>query len=49
MQAFGARLSAKGKPKMVVIGTVMRKLVPIVYGALKHAHPYRTSWSFTCS
>ncbi len=48
MQAFGARLNAKGKPKMVVIGAVMRKLVHIVYGVLKHGSPY-TSWSFTCS
>lgn len=49
MQAFGARLGAKGKPKMVVIGAVMRKLVHIVYGVLKHGSPYSTSWSFTCS
>ncbi len=49
MQAFGARLSAKGKPKMVVIGAVMRKLVHIVYGVLKHGSTYNTSWSFTCS
>lgn len=49
MQDFGARLSAKGKPKMVVIGAVMRKLVHIVYGVLKHGSPYSTNWSFTCS
>jgi transposase len=49
MQAFGARLSAKGKPKMVVIGAIMRKLVHIVYGVLKHSSPYSTRWAFTCS
>ncbi len=49
MQAFGARLSAKGKPKMVVIGAVMRKLVHIVYGVLKHGSSYSTTWSFTRS
>lgn len=49
MQAFGARLNAKGKPKMVVIGAVMRKLVHIVYGVLKHGSSYNTNWSFTCS
>lgn len=49
MQAFGSRLGAKGKPKMVVISAVMRKLVHIVYGVLKHGSPYRTSWFFTCS
>ncbi len=49
MQAFGTRLGAKGKPRMVVIGAVMRKLVHIVYGVLKHGRPYSTSRSFTCS
>jgi transposase len=49
MQAFGAKLSAKGNPKMVVIGAVMRKLVHIVYGVLTHGSPYSTNWSFTCS
>lgn len=49
MQAFCTRLRAKGKPKMVVVGAVMRKLVHIVYGVLKHGNPYSTTWSFTCS
>lgn len=49
MQAFGARLGAKGKPNMVVIGAVMRKLVHIVYGVLKHGSPYNTNWSFARS
>lgn len=49
MQAFCTRLREKGKPKMVVIGAVMRKLVHIVYGVLKHGNPYSTNWSFTCS
>ena len=34
---------------MVVIGAVMRTLVHIVYGILKHGGPYNTGWSFACS
>ena len=40
MQAFAARLAARGKPKKVIIGAVMRKLVHICYGVLKHQTPY---------
>jgi transposase len=39
-KAFAARLAAKGKPKKVIIGAVMRKLVHIIYGVLKHKTPY---------
>ncbi|MEI8306392.1 MAG: IS110 family transposase [Chloroflexales bacterium] len=39
-KAFAERLAAKGKPKGVVIGAVMRKMVHIVYGVLKHQAPY---------
>ena len=39
-KAFAARLAAKGKPKKVIIGAVMRKMVHIVYGVLKHKTPY---------
>lgn len=35
-QTFAARLAARGKPKGVIIGAVMRKLVHIIYGVLKH-------------
>lgn len=39
-RAFAERLAARGKPKKVIIGAVMRKLVHIIYGVLKHRTPY---------
>jgi transposase len=39
-KAFADRLAAKGKPKKVIIGAVMRKMVHVVYGVLKHQTPY---------
>jgi transposase len=39
-KAFAARLAARGKPKKVIIGAVMRKLIHIVYGVLKHKTAY---------
>ena len=39
-KAYAERLTARGKPRMVVIGAVMRKLVHIIYGVLKHRTPY---------
>lgn len=40
IKAFALRLAAKGKPNKVIIGAVMRKLVHICYGVLKHQTPY---------
>jgi transposase len=40
IKAFAERLAAKGKAKKVIIGAVMRKLVHICYGVLKHQTPY---------
>ncbi len=40
MKAFAEGLAARGKPKKVIIGAVMRKLVHICYGVLKHQTPY---------
>lgn len=40
IRAFAERLTARGKPKMVVIGAVIRKLIHICYGILKHQTPY---------
>jgi transposase len=37
---FAQRLLARGKPKKVVIAAVMRKLLHVVYGVLKHQTPY---------
>ena len=35
MKAFGERLQASGKPTMLVISAIMRKLIHIIYGVLK--------------
>ena len=40
IKAFAERLAARGKPKKVIICAVMRKLVHICYGVLKHQTPY---------
>lgn len=39
-RAFGERLAQRGKPKKVIIVAVMRKLMHIAYGVLKHQTPY---------
>lgn len=46
IRAFAERLAARGKPKKVVIGAVMRKLVHICYGVLKHQTPYDPAKAF---
>ena len=38
--AFRARLLANGKPRMVIVGAIMRKLVHIIYGVLKSGKPF---------
>jgi transposase len=40
LRAFSARLRAAGKHPMVVIAAVMRKLLHVVYGVLKHQRPF---------
>ena len=40
LAAFSARLRAAGKPKMVVVAAVMRKLLHLAYGVLKHQRPF---------
>ena len=40
MKAFAEQLAKRGKPKKVIIGAVMRKLVHIAYGVLKHQTAY---------
>jgi transposase len=42
-KAFAEGLAQRGKPKKVIIGAVMRKLVHIAYGVLKHQTPYDPS------
>jgi transposase len=46
MKAFADGLAARGKAKKVVIGAVMRKLVHICYGVLKHHTPYDPAKAF---
>lgn len=40
MARFADRLAAAGKPKMVIIGAVMRKLAHMIYGVLKSGKPF---------
>lgn len=39
-KAFSSRLLAAGKPKMVILGAIMRKIVMIAYGVLKSGMPF---------
>jgi transposase len=40
IRAVRTRLHAAGKPPMVIIGAVMRKLIHLAYGVLKSQQPY---------
>ncbi|MFB9992088.1 hypothetical protein ACFFLM_08960 [Deinococcus oregonensis] len=40
VKAFCLGLQAKGKPKMVIVGAAMRKLLHLMYGVLKHGVPF---------
>ena len=37
---FAARLAAAGKPPMLIIAAVMRKLIHVAYGVLKSGKPF---------
>ncbi len=39
-KAFSSRLLAAGKPKMLILGALMRKIVAIAYGVLKSGKPF---------
>jgi transposase len=39
-RALRDRLAAAGKPPMVIIGAMMRKLVHVAFGVLKSAKPF---------
>jgi len=45
LAAFARRLREAGKPKMVVIAAVMRKLLHLVFGVLKHQRPFDPNWT----
>jgi len=42
-RAFRERLATVGKPPMVIIGAMMRKLVYVVFGILKSGQPFNPS------
>ena len=44
LAAFARRLREAGKPKMVVIAAVMRKLLHLAFGVLKHQRPFDPNW-----
>src|SRR5215210_2095478 len=46
IKAFAEQLAKRGKPKKLIIGAVMRKLVHICYGVLKHQTPYDPAKAF---
>jgi transposase len=45
-QAFAKRLADRGKSRKSTTGAVMRKLVHIIYGVLKHQVPYNPELAF---
>jgi transposase len=44
IKAFGLRLSAQGKSKMLILGAAMRKLLHLVYGVLKSHQPFNPNF-----
>lgn len=44
IKEFAERLKKAGKPNMVIIGAVMRKLLHIIYGVLKSGRPFDPAW-----
>ena len=45
MLALKARLTAAGKPKMVIVGAAMRKLIHLAYGVLKSGREYEATYA----
>ncbi len=43
LRYFASRLRAAGKPKMKIVCAVMRKLIHIAFGILKHQQPFNPS------
>lgn len=44
IRAFGLRLSAQGKSKMLIVGAAMRKMLHIAYGVLKSGRPFDSNF-----
>jgi len=47
IRALGLRLSAQGKPKMLILGAAMRKLLHLAYGVLKSGKPFDAGFCST--
>ena len=47
LSEFAQKLANKGKQTMVIIGAIMRKLLHIIYGVLKHKTPFNPNISTT--
>lgn len=45
IQQLVLRLEEKGKPKMVIIGAIMRKMMRLVYGVLKSGRPFDPNYA----
>lgn len=45
VKALAERLEARGKPRKVIIGAAMRKLLHIAYGVLKHQSPFDPAYA----
>lgn len=45
VQALAARLAARGKHKMVIVGAAMRKLLHLAYGVLKTGLPFDPNYA----
>lgn len=48
LKAFGLRLSAQGKSKMLIPGATMRKLLHLAYGVLKSQMPFDPDFCGQC-
>lgn len=40
LKEFADKLKSKGKSTMIIIGAVMRKLLHIIFGVIKHQTPF---------
>jgi transposase len=45
IKALGLRLSAQGKPKMLILGAAMRKLLHLAYGVLKSGKAFDVNFN----
>jgi transposase len=48
LKAFYERLVAAGKPKIVALAAVMRKLLVLAYGVPKHNHAFNALFAVGC-